>query len=224
MLKSPLFWKMSTLLGCILLLSIPLMIVRQLIDERADYRSDVIEALESSTSGAQKLAGPLIAIPVTETLTRVEGKKTVEYQNQWVHYWLPETLAVNGNQDVESRRVGIYEGQIWHNNLSIKAHFDPARITALRKSTITLGRPFLVVSVSDARGIGEIKAPEVNGETLSVEPGPGTGESGEGIHMPMPLLLPEQKALDIEFTLNLNGSGSFSVVMPGAINADVDAR
>lgn len=57
MLKSPLFWKMSTLLGCILLLSIPLMIVRQLIDERADYRSDVIEALESSTSGAQKLAG-----------------------------------------------------------------------------------------------------------------------------------------------------------------------
>ncbi len=126
MLKSPLFWKMSTLLGCILLLSIPLMIVRQLIDERADYRSDVIEALESSTSGAQKLAGPFIAIPVTETLTRVEGKKTVEYQNQWVHYWLPETLAVNGNQDVESRRVGIYEGQIWHNNLSIKAHFDPA--------------------------------------------------------------------------------------------------
>ena len=33
MLKSPLFWKMSTLLGCILLLSIPLMIVRQLIVE-----------------------------------------------------------------------------------------------------------------------------------------------------------------------------------------------
>lgn len=33
--------------------------------------------------------------------------------------------------------------------------------------------------------------------------------------MPMPLLLPEQKALDIEFTLNLNGSGSFSVVPLG---------
>ena len=110
MLKSPLFWKMSTLLGCILLLSIPLMLVRQLIVERADYRSDVVEALESSTSGSQKLAGPLIAIPVTETLTRVEGTKTVEYQTQWVHYWLPETLAVTGNQDVESRRIGIYEG------------------------------------------------------------------------------------------------------------------
>lgn len=75
MLKSPLFWKMSTLLGCILLLSIPLMIVRQLIVERADYRSEVIEALENSTSGSQKLVGPLIAIPVTEVLTRIEDKK-----------------------------------------------------------------------------------------------------------------------------------------------------
>ena len=54
MLKSPLFWKMSTLLGCILLLSIPLMLVRQLIVERADYRSDVVDALESSTSGSQE--------------------------------------------------------------------------------------------------------------------------------------------------------------------------
>ncbi|HDS8140806.1 cell envelope integrity protein CreD [Klebsiella michiganensis] len=215
MLKSPLFWKMSTLLGCILLLSIPLMLVRQLIVERADYRSDVVDALESSTSGSQKLAGPLIAIPVTETLTRVEGTKTVEYQTQWVHYWLPETLAVTGNQDVESRRIGIYEGQIWHNNLSVKAHFEPSRIKALRKQTITLGRPFLVVSVSDARGIGEIKSPELNGERLPVEPGPGLDDRGEGIHMSMPLLLPEQKALDIEFTLNLNGSGSFSVVPLG---------
>jgi inner membrane protein len=215
MLKSPLFWKMSTLLGCILLLSIPLMIVRELIVERADYRSDVINALEKSTSGSQKLTGPLIAIPVIETLTRVEGEKTIQYQNQWVHYWLPETLVVTGNQDVESRRVGIYEGQIWHNNLSIKAHFDPSRIRELKKNTITLGRPFLVVSVSDARGIGEIKAPEINSEVLPVEPGSGLGDSGGGIHMPMPLLVPEQKALDIEFTLNLNGSGSFSVVPLG---------
>ena len=51
MLKSPLFWKMSTLLGCILLLSIPLMIVRQLIVERADYRSEVISAIEHPGRG-----------------------------------------------------------------------------------------------------------------------------------------------------------------------------
>ncbi|WP_434660214.1 cell envelope integrity protein CreD [Klebsiella sp. MISC125] len=215
MLKSPLFWKMSTLLGCILLLSIPLMIVRQLIVERADYRSDVVDALQSSTSGSQKLTGPLIAIPVTETLTRIEDKKEVEYQRSWLHYWLPETLAITGKQNVESRKIGIYEGQIWHNDLGIKAHFDVSRLAELKKDNIALGQPFMVVGVSDARGIGAIVAPQINGETLSVEPGLGLSGSGEGIHMPMPLLSSEQKALDVEFTLNLNGTGSFSVVPIG---------
>ena len=36
MLKSPLFWKMATLFGAVLLLLIPLMLIRQVIVERAD--------------------------------------------------------------------------------------------------------------------------------------------------------------------------------------------
>ena len=40
MLKSPLFWKMTTLFGAVLLLLIPIMLIRQVIVERADYRSD----------------------------------------------------------------------------------------------------------------------------------------------------------------------------------------
>lgn len=66
MLKSPLFWKMTTLFGAVLLLLIPIMLIRQVIVERADYRSDVEDAIRQSTSGPQKLVGPLIAIPVTE--------------------------------------------------------------------------------------------------------------------------------------------------------------
>lgn len=112
MLKSPLFWKITTLIGCIVLLSLPLMMVRELINERADYRNEVVDAIEQSTSGSQKLAGPLIAIPITETLTRMENQKEVNYQRSWVYYWLPESLAVAGKQTVESRRVGIYSGRL----------------------------------------------------------------------------------------------------------------
>lgn len=38
MKKSPLFWKVSTLIGCILLLLVPLFMVTNLISERASYR------------------------------------------------------------------------------------------------------------------------------------------------------------------------------------------
>ena len=215
MLKSPLFWKITTLIGCIVLLSLPLMMVRELINERADYRSEVVDAIEQSTSGSQKLAGPLIAIPVTETLTRRENQKEVAYQRSWVYYWLPESLAVTGKQTVESRRVGIYSGQVWHNVLQIKASFDPLRLAALRKTNIVLGQPRLVVSVGDARGIGAIHAPEVNGNVLSVEPGLGISGDGAGIHMPMPALAEDNKPLEIAFSLDLNGTGEFSLVPLG---------
>ncbi len=215
MLKSPLFWKITTLIGCIVLLSLPLMMVRELINERADYRSEVVDAIEQSTSGSQKLAGPLIAIPITETLTRMENQKEVNYQRSWVYYWLPESLAVTGKQTVESRRVGIYSGQVWHNALQIKASFDPLRLASLRKTNIALGQPRLVVSVGDARGIGAIHAPEVNGNVLSVEPGLGISGDGAGIHMPMPALAEDNKPLEIAFSLDLNGTGEFSLVPIG---------
>ncbi|HHU6576336.1 TPA: cell envelope integrity protein CreD [Klebsiella pneumoniae] len=215
MLKSPLFWKITTLIGCIVLLSLPLMMVRELINERADYRSEVVDAIEQSTSGSQKLAGPLIAIPITETLTRMENQKEVNYQRSWVYYWLPESLAVTGKQTVESRRVGIYSAQVWHNALQIKASFDPLRLAALRKTNIVLGQPRLVVSVGDARGIGAIHAPEVNGNVLSVEPGLGISGDGAGIHMPMPALAEDNKPLEIAFSLDLNGTGEFSLVPLG---------
>ncbi|MFK8064118.1 cell envelope integrity protein CreD [Klebsiella pneumoniae] len=215
MLKSPLFWKITTLIGCIVLLSLPLMMVRELVNERADYRSEVVDAIEQSTSGSQKLAGPLIAIPITETLTRMENQKEVNYQRSWVYYWLPESLAVTGKQTVESRRVGIYSGQVWHNALQIKASFDPLRLAALRKTNIVLGQPRLVVSVGDARGIGAIHAPEVNGNVLSVEPGLGISGDGAGIHMPMPALAEDNKPLEIAFSLDLNGTGEFSLVPLG---------
>lgn len=215
MLKSPLFWKITTLIGCIVLLSLPLMMVRELINERADYRSEVVDAIEQSTSGSQKLAGPLIAIPITETLTRMENQKEVNYQRSWVYYWLPESLAVAGKQTVESRRVGIYSGQVWHNALQIKASFVPLRLAALRKTNIVLGQPRLVVSVGDARGIGAIHAPEVNGNVLSVEPGLGISGDGAGIHMPMPALAEDNKPLEIAFSLDLNGTGEFSLVPLG---------
>ncbi|MDI0467572.1 cell envelope integrity protein CreD [Klebsiella variicola] len=215
MLKSPLFWKITTLIGCVVLLSLPLMMVRELINERADYRSEVVDAIEQSTSGSQKLAGPLIAIPITETLSRMENQKEVNYQRSWEYYWLPESLAVTGKQTVESRRVGIYSGQVWHNALQIKASFDPLRLAALRKTNIVLGPPRLVVSVGDARGIGAIHAPEVNGNVLSVEPGLGISGDGAGIHMPMPALAQDNKPLEIAFSLDLNGTGEFSLVPIG---------
>ena len=215
MMKSPLFWKVSTLLGCILLLLVPLFMVSNLISERENYRNDVENTLRQSTSGPQKLIGPLIAIPMTEIFYKIEDEKKVEYKKSYMHFILPESLVVTGNQHVESRSIGIYDGQIWNTDLKIKAQFNTESMKQLKGETITTGQPFIVMGVGDARGIGTVSISRINGETLSVEPGAGVYGALSGIHIPLTDNALEAKTFALEVSLNLAGTGSFAVVPVG---------
>lgn len=215
MMKSPLFWKVSTLLGCILLLLVPLFMVSNLISERENYRNDVENTLRQSTSGPQKLVGPLIAIPMTEIFYKIENEKKVEYKKSYMHFILPESLVVTGNQHVESRSIGIYDGQIWNTDLKIKAQFNTEAMQQLKGETITAGQPFIVMGVGDARGIGTVSISRINGETLSVEPGAGVYGALSGIHIPLTDKALEAKTFALDVSLNLAGTGSFAVVPVG---------
>ena len=215
MLKSPLFWKIVTLGSAMLLLLIPLTMVRQIIVERSDYRNDVEDAIRQSTSGPQKMVGPLIAIPVTELYTSLEDGKEIQRKRSYIHFWLPESLVVEGSQNVEARKIGIYEGQVWHNDLSVKAEFNAERLRDLNHPNVSVGKPFIVVGVGDARGIGVVQAPQVNGTSLAVEPGTGLDGRAQGIHIPLPDASWAEQNLSIALSLNLSGTGDFSVVPVG---------
>lgn len=212
---SPLALKITTLIGAVLLLLIPLMVVRGLIVERADYRSEVEEAIRQSSSGPQRLAGPLIAIPVTEVYTVLENDKEVSHKRTFTHFWLPESLMVEGSQNVEPRKVGIYEGQVWQADLNVKAEFDTARLEALHHDNITLDKPFMVMVVGDTRGIGAVSAPALDGKPLKIEPGTGIAGETQGLHAPLPDFPFTPKKFSVDFSFALSGTGSLAVVPLG---------
>ena len=180
MFKSPLFWKIVTLGGAIILLLIPLTMVRQIIVERSDYRDEVEAAIRQSTSGPQKMVGPLIAIPVTELYTSLEDGKEIQRKRSYIHFWLPDSLVVEGNQNVEARKIGIYEGQVWHNELSVKAEFNAERLRDLNHPNVSVGKPFIVVGVGDARGIGVVQARRSMGMHWLLSQGRGWMEGLKG--------------------------------------------
>lgn len=213
--KSPLVVKTVTLIGTMLVLFIPLMVIRGLIVERADYRGEVEEAISRSTSGPQKLVGPLIAIPVTEMYTTLENNHEVSQKRTFIHFWLPESLMVEGNQNVEPRKVGIYEGQVWKTDVNIKAEFDTSRLESLNHANITLGKPFMVMAVGDTRGIGVVNAPGLEGTPLQVEPGTGIAGEPQGLHVKLPDFPFTPKKFNLDFSLVLSGTGNFSVVPLG---------
>lgn len=122
---------------------------------------------------------------------------------------------VDGNQNVEERKIGIYTGQVWHSDLTLKADFDVSRLSELNAPNITLGKPFIVISVGDARGIGVVKAPELNGTTLTIEPGTGLEQGGQGVHIPLTEGNWLKQNLKLNMALNLSGTRSLSVVPTG---------
>ncbi|WP_395677250.1 cell envelope integrity protein CreD, partial [Enterobacter sp.] len=152
---------------------------------------------------------------VTEVFYKIEDEKRVEYKKSYQHFILPESLLVEGNQHVESRSIGIYDGQIWNTDLKIKAQFSTEKMAQLKGETMTLGQPFIVVGVGDSRGIGTVSVSKINGETLSVEPGSGAYGALSGIHIPLTDKALEAKTFTLEMSLNLAGTGSFAVVPVG---------
>lgn len=110
MFKSPLFWKAVTSGGAISLLLIPLTVVRQIIAERPDYRDEVEDVTRQNINGPQKMVGPPIAIPVTGLYISLKDGKEIQRKCSYIRFWLSESLVVEESQNVEVRKINIYEG------------------------------------------------------------------------------------------------------------------
>ncbi|VDZ75090.1 inner membrane protein [Atlantibacter hermannii] len=187
MFKSPLFIKILVLIGSLVLLLVPLSMLKGLINERSEYRNDVENSLEQSTSGPQKLLGPLIAVPITEMISVQEDGKDVSKPSSFIRYYLPDTLNIDGNQAVETRHIGIYDGQIWHTSMNIRAQFSTNNFKEWKKPGVEIGQPFIVMAVSDSRGLVKVEKVSVNEAQLTdIEPGTGLAALKQGIHVKNP--------------------------------------
>lgn len=215
MLRSALFWKVMTLLGCMVLLLIPLSMLSSLIDERSSYRDDVEQSLRQSTSGPQTIIGPLIAIPVTQITTVMQDDKEIKRESRFIRYYLPESLNVVGKQVVEPRHIGIYEGQIWRTALTLNATFNRQQLAEDKGVDTLFGAPYVVFAVGDSRGIGKVGELDINGTAYSIEPGSNLPGLEQGLHATLPGERLKDEKLTLRFTLDLLGTKQLAVVPLG---------
>lgn len=216
MFKSVLFWKITTLLGLMILMMIPVGQLMDVVQERSGYRQSVVGQVSESTSRAQRILGPLIVIPYTQREEKKNEKGEISIEiNRYQRFVLPESLVVNGKPNVEIRKLGIYQTQVYQGPLDFQVKFAQPDLEDLQHSNITVGQPFLVVSLSDSRGIKSIST--LNGIQQQAKFEPGTFVSGlsQGIHAPLALASLQKEGLTADFTLNLAGTSSLSLVPVG---------
>ena len=218
MFKSVLLYKVLTVVGCMLLMFIPIKQLINIVHEREEYQEQVIDQVADSTSREQRVLGPVIVIPYALTSTEINNGERHSITKEYFSYELPQQLNIDGEPQVEIRKVGLYQTQIYHSDLRFSANFkkiDTSQFVSGDNVSLSVGKPYLVVMLSDARGIRQISSLKANATEIAFEPGVQGDQQGQGMHADIPLELLTDGALKIDFTFKMSGSRSLEVVPLG---------
>ncbi|HHQ4541557.1 TPA: cell envelope integrity protein CreD [Aeromonas veronii] len=218
MVKQIFTHKIFLLLLLSLLLMVPVQSIMELNRERQAYRSQAIHSIMASSSGPQRLMGPIIVQPYTRSVTvEQEGKRFVR-QEQVYRYLLPEQLDIKANMEVTPRKLGIYQAQVYQTRLSLSGRLPTA--AQLQESALlagddelVAGKPYLSLVLSDARGINSVPELQLGKQRTPFAPGARLGDALAGIHAPLDSLPQQDGTFHLE--LNLQGMNALDIVPLG---------
>ena len=194
----------------VLLLQIPILLIYGVISERQTRKQQAAQEVTSKWGEEQSLVGPLIIIPYLKQWQErtAEGAALTRTKTIYGHF-LPETLAIAGRAESQTRYRGIFEIPVYRLTLTLRGTFGEPDFTewGVQPEDILWDRAHFSVNISDARAIQNSAILSWNDEELSFFPGSGES-SGKvpGIHASLKERL-KGKVFDFHFPLEINGSG-----------------
>ncbi len=210
-MQKALLFKFFVIGGIAVLLLIPLMLIGAIIDERANYRDQVVREISDTWVGAQKVSGPILVVPYEQ----VEFKEVRKYEDgkeqrikekvvyQKKKYLLPANLNIVGDLKPQDRYRGIYRVSGYNSSLQVLGDFDLTELKAL--GDVTWKTPFLVLGVQDIRGINKSISVSVNDKDFTFKPGTRLPLLKEGVHAKLSSGILKQETLSFDVNLELLG-------------------
>ena len=187
---------------------IPLQLVSCTVDDREWYRNKAIRDIAAAWGGQQRIAGPIMVIPIDAGES--EGG---EEHYVWV---MPKQVDVVVATHHELRRRGIFEMPVFSADIAVEGAFVPLDLEGLRSrfGALRLDLASLVMGISDPRGIRDATLVWREGQvSLSATSDHGSGPIRGGLVG----TLADAAELGGTFSLkiDLRGTQRFSVVPVG---------
>ena len=205
------FFKVLVIGGLVLLLLIPALLIRNLIDERQELRSSAVEEVSEKWAGYQMVRGPFLSIPYYEY---DKNGKSIE-----THYLnvMPENLKVTGDITTQKLHRGIYDVVVYHSNLNISGDFGNVDFAGVSKERLRFDRALLCMSISDLRGVEEQLSIHLGDSDYGFDAGlPNHNVAWTGVQSLVNLTDSLNDTLPFSITLKLKGAGSISFCPVGA--------
>ena len=116
-----------------LLMTIPLLQVRELVSERQQLRSDAISQIAQGWGGKQVIGGPVLVVPTLRQVA-VEGQLTPRWQTGSESV-LADTLKQDVAMVVTTRSYGIYSAPVFVATVKIAAQFRAQDVAQYRHAS-----------------------------------------------------------------------------------------
>ncbi|HET8819256.1 MAG TPA: cell envelope integrity protein CreD [Xanthomonadaceae bacterium] len=215
--------RFAVMAGLSVAILVALLLVRGVVLDRQQHRSDAVAAIAASHAGRQQLAGPVLVVPYEATervrTTGADGREEVtEHKRSGRWTFFPETLSVRGRVVPGTRHLGLHEVRVYEFASQVAAAFDAQVPEAEAGTTLEVGRPWLAYSIADVRGISSVPRLLVDGAGVALAQGMGA-TTGGGIHARLPAPRPgDVLSLDTRLDLVLAGTESLAIAPLGARN------
>jgi inner membrane protein len=224
-MQKNLFLKLVAIAVLSVLLLIPLFMIEGQIAGRSARQDQVIRNIAESAAGAQTLIGPVLVVRYHERVAR-RGKDEASDRDTIHHEIIersevlpPQRLDIGGDVRVESRSRGLYRARLYHMGLQLSGKVSvPPHLGLDSAQNVVDAQAFLVLGISDPRGVDNDPEVNVNGNAYHFSTGAIGVAGGQGVNVPL-------GAIDIatggnfEFSLPLNLTGSERLAIAPAGNA-----
>ncbi len=190
----------------VLLMSIPLGLVSEVVQERSRYSDQTIRDISREWGGPQLISGPVLVVPVTEDVTRTERRlatdpatgqsrrdengrliyqlvEETETERRAPVFLYPETLDVSVDMTSQTRKRGVFDVPVYAAGAEVGFAFAAERIAeVLEEGEVPDWAGAEVrVHLTSNRGLrGEARL-EAGGSEVPLDPIAGGQEGGTGV-------------------------------------------
>ncbi len=201
--------KISSKIGMIIVISIVLIVgvgmLTNLINERSSLRNKAVRGMAESSINAQTVVGPILVVPYK----KYGESKTI--------YIVPSELSITSNVNVTRRYRNIYDLKMYDAATTFEGNFDLSKYIN-PEDLDYIGKPYLVMSVSDMRGVKNNLSFSLNGAPLSVEPVSGLPKFSSALVGEIKnISLFNSSKIGFNIQLDIQGSQSFYFVPIGTM-------
>ena len=205
-MNKPLIFRILMIGGVILLLWVALQMVLGIVRERGSYRDEAERSIWQSYAGPQTLTGPIIVVPYKEVIAVPPSAEQASSQSsnpapvrfapattyrEEMHNLLvfPENLQVRTVVTPSERYRGIHKTIVYETASELSGTIelpDPKSTADLTESTnhvrFELGQPYVVVGVTDMRGLVSDPVIQVGGTSLPMVQGTRLSSLPQGLN------------------------------------------